>query len=135
MISVRAGGKSPAGRLTTNFVLIIFWASYVIYLYNIHWLLHIHCLSLSAYICPILVTIGVYLSNSYHYRRIFFQCLSLSAYICPMPVTIGVYLSNACHNRPIFVQCVSDITQNLKMSLCFLCSFGVVWGLIGMGCL
>ena len=42
VISVRAVGKPPAGWIT-NFVLIIFWASYVIYLYNIHWLLHIHC--------------------------------------------------------------------------------------------
>ena len=32
------------------------------------------------------VTIGVYLSNVCHYRRIFVQCLSQSAYICPMPV-------------------------------------------------
>ena len=46
VISVRAGGKPPAGWIT-NFVLIIFWASYVIYLYNIHW------------------TIGVYFSNIY----------------------------------------------------------------------
>ena len=46
--------------------------------------------SLSAYICPMPVTIGVYLSNACHYRRIFVQCMSLSAYICPMPVTIGV---------------------------------------------
>ena len=30
VISVRAGGKPPAG-LITNFVLIIFWASYVMY--------------------------------------------------------------------------------------------------------
>ena len=29
-ISIRAGGKPPAGWIT-NFVLIIFWASYVIY--------------------------------------------------------------------------------------------------------
>ena len=40
MISVRAGGKPLAGWIT-NCVLVIFWASYVIYLYNIH------CLSLS----------------------------------------------------------------------------------------
>ena len=33
VISVRAGGKPPAGRIT-NFVLIICWASYVVYLYN-----------------------------------------------------------------------------------------------------
>ena len=72
------GGKPPAGWIT-NVVLIIFWASYVIYLYNIHWLLLIHCLSLSAYICPMTVTIGVYLSTACHYRRIFVHCLSLSA--------------------------------------------------------
>ena len=75
MISVRAGGKPPAGWIT-NFVVIISWASYVIYLYNIHWLLHIHCLSLSAYICTMPVTIGVYLSNTCHYLCIFVQCLS-----------------------------------------------------------
>ena len=40
VISFRAGGKHPA-RMITTFVLIIFWASYVIYLYNIHWLLHL----------------------------------------------------------------------------------------------
>ena len=43
VISIRAGGKPPAWRIT-NFELIISWASYVIYLYNIHWLLHIPCL-------------------------------------------------------------------------------------------
>ena len=84
--------------------------------------------SLSAYICPSPVTIGVYLSNACHNRRIFVQCLSpigvylsnachcrrifgqylsLPAHICPMPVTIDVYLSNACHYRRIFVQCLS----------------------------
>ena len=68
VISVRAGGKPPAGWIT-NFVLIIFWASYVIYLYNIH------CLSLSEYACPLPVTIGVYLSNACHYWRIFVQFL------------------------------------------------------------
>ena len=117
MISVRASGKPPAGRMITNCVLIFFWASYVIYLYNIHWLLHIHCLSLSAYICPMPVTIGVYLSNGCHYGRIFVQCLSLSAYICPMPVTIrnifampvtiGVYLPIACNDRRTFVEFLS----------------------------
>ena len=117
-MSVHARVKPPAGGIT-NFVLIIFWASYVVYLYNIHWLLHIQCLSLSGYICPMPVTIGVYLSNACHYRRIFVQCLhyrrifvqclslSLSAYICPLPVTIGVYLSIACHYRRRFVHCLS----------------------------
>ena len=33
VISVRAGGKPPAGRIT-NFVLILFWANYVIYLFK-----------------------------------------------------------------------------------------------------
>ena len=46
-------------------------------------------LSLSAYICPRPVTIGVYLCKACHYRRIFVHCLSLLAYICPLPVTIG----------------------------------------------
>ena len=50
VISIRAGSKPPAGWIT-NFVLIIFWPSNVVLLYNIHWLPHIHCLSLSAYIC------------------------------------------------------------------------------------
>ena len=44
VISVRAGGKPPAGWIT-NVVLIIFWANYVIYIY----LYNIHCLSLSEY--------------------------------------------------------------------------------------
>ena len=91
----------------------------MLYIYNIHWLLHIHCLSPSAYICPMPVTIGVYLSNACHYRRIFVQCLSLSAYISPMPVTIGVYLSNACHYQPISVQCLSEITDNFIISYVF----------------
>ena len=35
VIRVLAGCKPPAGKIT-SFVLIIFWASYVIYLYNIY---------------------------------------------------------------------------------------------------
>ena len=85
VISIRAGGKPLAGRIT-NFVLIIFQASYVIYLYIIHWLLHIHCLSLLAYICPMPPTIGVYSSNACPHRHIFVQCQSLKAHICSMPV-------------------------------------------------
>ena len=41
VISVRAGGKPPAGRIT-NFVLIIFWASYVIYLYDTYIYIYIY---------------------------------------------------------------------------------------------
>ena len=80
-----------------------------------------------AYICPMLVTIGVYLSNACNYRRIFVQCLSLSAYICPMPVTIGVYLSDACHYglqpmrtkwpRPTFVDIPLQETIYISISL------------------
>ena len=44
VISVRAGGKPPAGRMLINVVRIILWASYVKYLYNIRWLLHIQFL-------------------------------------------------------------------------------------------
>ena len=74
VVSVRAGGKPPAGWIT-NLIFTIFLASYVIYLYNIHWLLHI---------------------IACHYRRMFVQCLSLSAYICPMPskITKNVIISN-----------------------------------------
>ena len=67
----------------------------------------VHYLSLSACICPMPVTTGVYLSTACHYRRIFVECLSLLVYTCPTPVTIGVYLSNACHYRRIFVHCLS----------------------------
>ena len=86
VVILPAGGLPLARTLITNFVLIIFWASYVIYLYNILWLL-------------LPVTIGVYLSNACHYRSIFVHCLSLSVYICSIPVTIGVYLSTSCHCR------------------------------------
>ena len=64
-----------------------------------------------AYICPMSVTICVYVSNAFHYRRIFVQFLSLSAYICPIPITIGVYLSIVCHYWRIFVQCLCKITK------------------------
>ena len=52
VISVHAGGKPPAGRITI-FVLCIFWASYVIYLYNMHWLLHIRWLLHIHWLLPI----------------------------------------------------------------------------------
>ena len=35
------GASPPAGRIT-NFVLIVFWASYVIYLYNIYIYIYIY---------------------------------------------------------------------------------------------
>ena len=84
----------------------------ILYIYVISIACHyrrifVQCLSLSAYICPLPVTISVYLSNACHYQRIFVHCLPLSAYICLLPVTIGVYLPNACHYRRIFVHCLS----------------------------
>ena len=68
---IHFGGGHVSGRLKYDFF--IFWCIFV------------HCLSLLAYICPLPVTIGVYLSIACHYRRIFVHCLSLSAYICPSP--------------------------------------------------
>ena len=55
----------PAGWIT-NFVLIIFWASYVIYLYNIHWLLHIHffAVCLDSLVSP---------NNEYWQKQFFFK--------------------------------------------------------------
>ena len=41
VICVRAGGKPPAGWIT-NFVLIIFWASCVIYLSNMYIYIYIY---------------------------------------------------------------------------------------------
>ena len=63
----------------------------------------VQCVSLLAYICPMPLADGVYLSNACSYWRMFVQCRSLSAYSCPMTVTIDVYLSNACHYRRIVV--------------------------------
>ena len=80
---IHFGGGNVCGRLKHDFFM--FWV-------------HFDC-HLSAYICSIPVTIGVYMFNSCHYRCIFVQCLSLSTYICPMPVTIGLYLSNAVRNH------------------------------------
>ena len=98
-----------------------------------HRRIFVHCLSLSAYTCPLPVTIGLYLSIAWYYRRIFVHCLSLSAYICPMPVTISVYFSHVCHYRRIFVQCLSlsahvcptPVRNNRK--LCNSKCFSMIW--------
>ena len=72
---IHFGGGHVSGHLKYDF-----------FIFRVHFGCHyqrifVHTPSLSAYICPYAVTIGVYLSICYHYWRIFVYKLSLLAYI------------------------------------------------------
>ena len=98
---IHFGGGHVSGHLKYDFF--IFWVHFDCHYQRIF----VHTLSLSAYICPYAVTIGVYLSICCHYWRIFVHTLSLLgilvhmlsllAYIWSYTVTIGVYLFICCH--------------------------------------
>ena len=92
---IHFGWGDVSGHLKWDFF--IFWVQFWCHYRRIFF----QFLSPSAYICPIPVTIGVYLSNACHCRRTFVQSLSLSAHICPMPVRN--------HRKPYNSYCFSMI--------------------------